>query len=67
MGDAARAGLRQAQAIGDRAQSGLRQFLVDEDRQLLDRRQLERLGQELRELETRLDGLAQRAAVPGRG
>ncbi len=66
MGDAARAGLRQAQAIGDRAQSGLRQFLVDEDRQLIERRHLDLLGQEIRELEVRLDRLSHRAALPGR-
>lgn len=67
MGDAARTGVRQAQAIGERAQSGLRQFLVDEDRQLIERRHLDLLGQELRELETRLDRLTHRAAATGRG
>jgi ubiquinone biosynthesis protein UbiJ len=67
MGGAARAGVRQAQAIGDRAQSGLRQFLVDEDRQLLERQQLDRFGNELRDLEARLDRLAHRAAMPARG
>jgi len=67
MAGAAHTGLRQAQAIGDRAQSGLRQFLVDEDRQLLERRQFDQLGKELIELEARLDRLAHRALVPTRG
>ena len=67
MAGAARAGVRQAQAIGNRAQSGLRQFLVDEDRQLLERRQLDQLGKELRDLEARLDRLSQRAPASARG
>jgi ubiquinone biosynthesis protein UbiJ len=67
MAGAARAGVLQAQAIGDRAQSGLRQFLVDEDRQLLERRQFDQFGQELSDLEARLDRLAQRVLTPARG
>ena len=67
MAGAARAGVLQAQAIGDRAQSGLRQFLIDEDRQLLERRQFDQFGQELSDLEARLDRLAHRAQTPARG
>jgi ubiquinone biosynthesis accessory factor UbiJ len=67
MAGAARAGVLQAQAIGDRAQSGLRQFLVDEDRQLLERRQFDQFGQELSDLEARLDRLAHRVLTPARG
>ena len=67
MAGAARAGVLQAQAIGDRAQSGLRQFLIDEDRQLLERRRFDQFGQELSDLEARLDRLAHRAQTPARG
>jgi ubiquinone biosynthesis protein UbiJ len=67
MAGAARAGVLQAQAIGDRAQSGLRQFLIDEDRQLLERRQFDQFGQELSDHVARLDRLAPRAQTPARG
>jgi ubiquinone biosynthesis accessory factor UbiJ len=63
VGEAARAGARQAGELRTRMESGVRQYLVDEARTLVSRPELLELRQRLRSLEGEIERLEQRIGI----
>jgi ubiquinone biosynthesis protein UbiJ len=64
VGEAARAGARQADDLRGRVETGVRQFLVQEDRQLVGREDITRLQDALNGLEAAVARMEARLGSP---